>query len=78
MLKTELITDKATLTKRREELKKKGYSECRLLHRTVPGIDFNGKEVVYKYQLTYYCGEITQEDLVSMGFRKAKKQNKAA
>lgn len=74
MLKTELLQDKATLIQKRAELKKKDFTECRLLHRTVTGMDNQGKEVTYKYQITYYTGNLSTEDLVLMGFRKAKKK----
>lgn len=63
MLKTITLDTKADLIKfRKETVEGRNGTVCRLLYRSG------------KYELTYYTEKLTQEDLILMGFRKAKKK----
>lgn len=62
LMETKEINTKGELENFRRFLKEKDWTECRLLYRSG------------KYELTFYKKELTYDELVIMGFRKAKKE----
>ncbi len=65
MMKTTIVLDsKADLTKERNNLKTKGFTEVRLEYRAG------------KYELTYITAKVDEEFLIQNGYKKRKKRSK--
>lgn len=64
MMKTTIVLDsKADLTKERNNLKAKGFTEVRLEYRAG------------KYELTYITAKVDEEFLIQNGYKKRKKRS---
>lgn len=65
MMKTTIVLEsKADLTKERNNLKAKGFTEVRLQYRAG------------KYELTYITAKVDEEFLIQNGYKKRKKRSK--